>query len=232
MPPAMSRRGTNSLAQQRQQQDLAQQQYQDRQRQGSISPSLSASSAGGSHAQPSLFSPSSVTSAGAPISSPPSMAALRINPFFQDPSAQYHQQPPPHVRNQTASPTDIRPPSSSFQPSSPTRGGQSQPNNTGATSSSEDEDDDERHPPVMSPSAMERRPSGEILAAVGGGEVAKPVIVRDPNKVIMSGYLMKMGKRKHWRKRWFVLTSGSLVYTSSHMVSSPTTFFGKVARID
>ncbi|GAA5988746.1 hypothetical protein JCM10908_006154 [Rhodotorula pacifica] len=39
----------------------------------------------------------------------------------------------------------------------------------------------------------------------------------DPNKVILSGYLMKQGKRKTWRKRWFVLTSGMLMYSRSHM---------------
>lgn len=75
-------------------------------------------------------------------------------------------------------------------PVSPTRGGM--------VSSSEDEDYDERR---------ERDP-----------EVPQ-MISTDPNKVILSGYLMKMGKRKNWRKRWFVLTSGSLVYCSSHMVS-------------
>jgi hypothetical protein len=40
----------------------------------------------------------------------------------------------------------------------------------------------------------------------------------DPNKVIISGYLMKQGKRKNWRKRWFVLMSTRLVYSRSHMV--------------
>lgn len=40
----------------------------------------------------------------------------------------------------------------------------------------------------------------------------------DPNRVILSGYLMKQGKRKTWRKRWFVLTSGMLMYSRSHMV--------------
>ncbi|SCV73571.1 BQ2448_7497 [Microbotryum intermedium] len=39
----------------------------------------------------------------------------------------------------------------------------------------------------------------------------------DPNKVILSGYLMKQGKRKTWRKRWFVLMSTRLVYSRSHM---------------
>lgn len=39
----------------------------------------------------------------------------------------------------------------------------------------------------------------------------------DPNKVILAGYLMKQGKRKTWRKRWFVLMSGMLLYSKSHM---------------
>lgn len=43
----------------------------------------------------------------------------------------------------------------------------------------------------------------------------------DPNKVILSGYLMKQGKRKNWRKRWFVLMSGRLMYSRSHMVRLP-----------
>jgi len=45
----------------------------------------------------------------------------------------------------------------------------------------------------------------------------------DPNKVILSAYLMKRSKgrgRKVWRKRWFYLTSQGLTYTKSHMVSS------------
>jgi len=40
----------------------------------------------------------------------------------------------------------------------------------------------------------------------------------DPNKVILAGYLMKQGKRRNWRKRWFVLQSGMLMYSRSHMV--------------
>lgn len=42
---------------------------------------------------------------------------------------------------------------------------------------------------------------------------------KDAGKVIMSGYLMKCGrKRKTWRKRWFVLSADRMVYTGSHMV--------------
>ncbi|CCF53871.1 uncharacterized protein UHO2_00985 [Ustilago hordei] len=43
-------------------------------------------------------------------------------------------------------------------------------------------------------------------------------LIRDPNKVITQGYLMKQsGRRKVWRKRWFVLTSSRLLYSRSHM---------------
>ncbi|GAA6033176.1 hypothetical protein JCM8097_002983 [Rhodosporidiobolus ruineniae] len=44
-----------------------------------------------------------------------------------------------------------------------------------------------------------------------------PPAQADPNKVILAGYLMKQGKRKNWRKRWFVLQSGMLMYSRSHM---------------
>jgi hypothetical protein len=55
----------------------------------------------------------------------------------------------------------------------------------------------------------------------GGGMVSPRPVQTDPKKVILNGYLMKLGTRgkKTWRKRWFVLTSGELVYTKSHMVS-------------
>ncbi|CEH18908.1 hypothetical protein CBOM_05608 [Ceraceosorus bombacis] len=42
--------------------------------------------------------------------------------------------------------------------------------------------------------------------------------LKDPNKVIHQGYLMKQSsRRKVWRKRWFVLTSSKLMYARSHM---------------
>lgn len=79
-------------------------------------------------------------------------------------------------------------------PQSPTR--------TGVTSSSEDEDFEELSPPAVPL------------------PITTPTFTTDPNKVILKAYLMKMGKRKNWRKRWFVLTSGNLMYSSSHMVRS------------
>ncbi|KAF8199708.1 pleckstrin-like protein [Pholiota molesta] len=49
-----------------------------------------------------------------------------------------------------------------------------------------------------------------------------PVQLKDPTKIILSGYLMKCGsKRRNWRKRWFVLTGEKLVYSGSHMDTKP-----------
>jgi hypothetical protein len=43
----------------------------------------------------------------------------------------------------------------------------------------------------------------------------------DPRKEVLSGYLMKCGsKRRHWRKRWFMLTGEKLAYSGSHMVGA------------
>ncbi|KAH9052992.1 hypothetical protein EDB83DRAFT_2507029 [Lactarius deliciosus] len=39
----------------------------------------------------------------------------------------------------------------------------------------------------------------------------------DASKVVMSGYITKMGKRRNWRKRWFMLNGEMLMYAGSHM---------------
>jgi hypothetical protein len=41
----------------------------------------------------------------------------------------------------------------------------------------------------------------------------------DTSKVVLSGYITKMGKRRNWRKRWFLLNGEMLMYAGSHMVS-------------
>jgi len=35
--------------------------------------------------------------------------------------------------------------------------------------------------------------------------------------VVLSGYITKMGKRRNWRKRWFLLNGEMLMYAGSHM---------------
>jgi len=50
----------------------------------------------------------------------------------------------------------------------------------------------------------------------GGGESKKSM--QDPNKIVLSGYLMKCAsKRRNWRKRWFTLTHDRLTIRGSHM---------------
>ena len=70
----------------------------------------------------------------------------------------------------------------------------------------------------VSPSTIHAPPLSSSLTSPG---TYFPPIQTDPKKVILNGYLMKLGNRgkKSWRKRWFVLTSGELVYTKSHMAS-------------
>jgi pleckstrin homology domain-containing family A member 1/2 len=47
-----------------------------------------------------------------------------------------------------------------------------------------------------------------------------PTASKGPSGVVVSGYLMKCGSKRHnWRKRWFVLDSEKLIYSGSHMVS-------------
>ncbi|PWN33647.1 PH-domain-containing protein [Meira miltonrushii] len=64
-------------------------------------------------------------------------------------------------------------------------------------------------------------PSSSVVTTVSKPKVG-PEFFKDSSKVIHQGYLMKQSnRRKHWRKRWFVLTSGSLSYTRSHMDAKP-----------
>ncbi|BGP42677.1 hypothetical protein JCM10449v2_006689 [Rhodotorula kratochvilovae] len=88
------------------------------------------------------------------------------------------------------------------------------PGNTGLSAMSSSEED-------------EFEPFDAALASPGAPPVAPPAAAapqqaQDPNKVILAGYLMKQGKRKNWRKRWFVLQSGMLMYSKSHMDSKHT----------
>lgn len=71
----------------------------------------------------------------------------------------------------------------------------------------------------LSPSAQRtysassaNRPAISSSPGRGGGG-------KEGAKVVVSGYLMKCGSKRHnWRKRWFVLYGEKLVYSGSHMV--------------
>lgn len=85
-------------------------------------------------------------------------------------------------------------------------------------------------PPATQAAASLRSPGGKILSLSGtsaagmtpgggGGNAGSGGAGSlDANRVIMQGYLMKQGKRKNWRKRWFVLLGERLVYSRSHLV--------------
>ncbi|EFP87910.1 uncharacterized protein PGTG_14625 [Puccinia graminis f. sp. tritici CRL 75-36-700-3] len=45
----------------------------------------------------------------------------------------------------------------------------------------------------------------------------RKVSLPEAGKTIIQGYLMKQGKRKNWRKRYFMLTSQKLIYSRTHM---------------
>ncbi|OAV87610.1 hypothetical protein PTTG_29362 [Puccinia triticina 1-1 BBBD Race 1] len=45
----------------------------------------------------------------------------------------------------------------------------------------------------------------------------RKISLPEAGKTIIQGYLMKQGKRKNWRKRYFMLTSQNLVYSRTHM---------------
>ncbi|KAI0303577.1 hypothetical protein B0F90DRAFT_1707057 [Multifurca ochricompacta] len=64
-------------------------------------------------------------------------------------------------------------------------------------------------PPPSSPAITSSSPR-----IGGGGGGGGPV---DGSKVVMSGYITKMGKRRNWRKRWFMLNGEMLMYAGSHM---------------
>ncbi|CAO1615257.1 unnamed protein product [Sympodiomycopsis kandeliae] len=69
-------------------------------------------------------------------------------------------------------------------------------------------------------SATSSSGSNQSQPQQGSLQSSGDALLRDPNRVIVQGYLMKQSnRRKTWRKRWFVLTSSSLLYTRSHMDS-------------
>lgn len=78
--------------------------------------------------------------------------------------------------------------------------------------SSESED---ASPSVVRSHSMTMAPSASETMA-SPSKQPNPI---DTSKVILAGYLMKCGSRRHiWHNRWFVLSGDKLVYSRSHMV--------------
>ena len=96
-------------------------------------------------------------------------------------------------------------------------------------SSSEDDYDIEQIELTPSTSQLPDIPLSTLSispAAVGAStRSSKTAIHPDPHRIVMCGYLMKQGKRKTWRKRWFTLTNQKLMYSRSHIVSPSLSHF-------
>ncbi|EGG05133.1 uncharacterized protein MELLADRAFT_116896 [Melampsora larici-populina 98AG31] len=87
-------------------------------------------------------------------------------------------------------------------------------------SSSDDEDEDDvAVTPEASQFNSSPQPSGMVdnyPLSIPAGE--RKLTLPEASKTIIQGYLMKQGKRKTWRKRYFTLTSEKLVYSRTHMM--------------
>lgn len=65
-------------------------------------------------------------------------------------------------------------------------------------------------------------PAGPMVHYAATPTVHSSSPSKDAPKVVLSGYLMKCGSRRHnWHKRWFVLSGEKLVYSRSHMDTKP-----------
>lgn len=85
------------------------------------------------------------------------------------------------------------------------------------TATSSDSDDHDGSPSAVRTYSM----SSQTRPAISSSpSKALNITAKDPTKVVLSGYLMKCGSKRHnWRKRWFVLNGEKLIYSGSHMVS-------------
>lgn len=78
--------------------------------------------------------------------------------------------------------------------------------------------------PITSSDSDEASPNTQRMLAISSSLGMPPsssprIGGPDTSKVVMSGYITKMGKRRSWRKRWFLLNGEMLMYAGSHMVS-------------
>ncbi|KAG1887054.1 hypothetical protein F4604DRAFT_1877624 [Suillus subluteus] len=64
--------------------------------------------------------------------------------------------------------------------------------------------------------------SSQNRPAISSSPTRTQAIPKEAAKIVISGYLMKCGSKRHnWRKRWFVLNGEKLVYSGSHMDTKP-----------
>ncbi|KAH9950000.1 PH-domain-containing protein [Amylocystis lapponica] len=76
-----------------------------------------------------------------------------------------------------------------------------------------------------SPAAPHSVPRSIAASTPAAGDTPSPSksgAAKESPKVILSGYLMKCGSRRHnWHKRWFILSGEKLLYYRSHMDPKP-----------
>ncbi|GJE94617.1 PH-domain-containing protein [Phanerochaete sordida] len=105
------------------------------------------------------------------------------------------------------------------QAASPTMSHSHSPYNHHLTSS-ESEDNSPSKPRAYS--TVNAVPSGSTTTTADATSPLRQPGPIDPSKLILSGYLMKCGSRRHvWHNRWFVLSGDRLVYSRSHMDTKP-----------
>ncbi|KAG1835099.1 hypothetical protein EV424DRAFT_1531676 [Suillus variegatus] len=64
--------------------------------------------------------------------------------------------------------------------------------------------------------------SSQNRLAISSSPTRMQAIPKEAAKIVLSGYLMKCGSKRHnWRKRWFMLNGEKLVYSGSHMDTKP-----------
>lgn len=69
-----------------------------------------------------------------------------------------------------------------------------------------------------SPPQVSHSNSSQNRPAIATSPTPTKTTPKEASKIVLSGYLMKCGSKRHnWRKRWFVLNGEKLVYSGSHM---------------
>ncbi|EKM58496.1 uncharacterized protein PHACADRAFT_252858 [Phanerochaete carnosa HHB-10118-sp] len=105
------------------------------------------------------------------------------------------------------------------QATSPTMSHSHSPYNHHLTSSESEDNSPSKPRPY---STVNTVPSGSAATTADAASPLRQPGPVDPSKVILSGYLMKCGSRRHvWHNRWFVLSGDRLVYSRSHMDTKP-----------
>ncbi|PLW08666.1 hypothetical protein PCASD_24945 [Puccinia coronata f. sp. avenae] len=136
-----------------------------------------------------------------------SLSAKPFETAFESPASYHH--PPCHTSFATSQPSQQLHPHTTIPAL--------------MSSSEEDNEPDDAAPPP--PRRATCGPNSHDLLQKPADNLAAPqlpvperkISLPEAGKTIIQGYLIKQGKRKTWRKRYFMLTSQKLVYSRTHM---------------